>query len=121
MDSETLDSVIALTGLLQTFRTIYITGTFAILGFVVQRNGYRTIIEKLVISFSFLFFGLGNLFQICQTSENIETLASGSWFKYLSPEVALWSHLPFNVLIFLVLMFTFKTKALKKTSKEESK
>lgn len=106
---EHIKEIIALTGVLQEFRTIYIAGTFAILGFVIQKNGYRNQAERFIISFAFLFFGLGNLFQIRQTSENIESLVGESGgFRYVTPIQAILAHIPFDIAIFCILMFVFK-------------
>ncbi len=105
-----LSEVIALTGVLTNFRNIYVVTTFAILGFVIQRKGYRSRVEKYTLAFGFLFFGLGNLFQIWQTSCNIDGLAAGTEFKYVTPTVAVLSHLPFDIVVFSLLLFVFKIK-----------
>ena len=105
---EKLSEIIALTAILQQFRNIYIVGMFAILGFVIQRKGYRRQLERIVISCAFLVFGLGNLFQIWQTSMNIHTLAKSSSFLYITPIQALMAHLPFDIAVFCILLFAFR-------------
>ena len=109
---HSLGVLVDLTGVLQEYRTIYIAGTFAILGFVIQKKGYGSQIERFIISVGFLFFALGNLFQSWQTSKNIETIAqAGVDYMYVTPLQVMLTHLPFDIAIFLVLLFVFKVRS----------
>lgn len=109
--------IISLTSILQEFRNIYIAVTFAVLGFVIQKRGYSNNVERYVISFAFLFFAIGNLYQIWQTTNNIEMLINPKCenFIYVTPLQALLTHVPFDIVVFCILMFAFKINTDNKT------
>lgn len=106
---DNLEAVLELTGILQEYRNIYIAATFAILGFLIQRKGYRTKGERLIVCAAFLAFALGNLYQTWQTAKNIEILLKNSTeFQYVTPDQILVSHLLIDIAVLVVLLRVFR-------------